>query len=161
MKKISVIFLFVLGLLSLNSCDNTDTLEITSFHAQSFDVKGANADVKIHFDLVVGVINKGPEINLSNVDAVISYKGEKAIKFHSDNIKVDARSEKIYTLPVVGTIVDNYNPFLLLGLLNSKTFGEDLKLDIQAETKLFSFLKPQKVVFNDIPVMDLLKPAKK
>lgn len=107
------------------------------------------------------VYNPSVGFELTDILGQVKYKGEEAIVITADQLMVAGKAEKTYTIPLHGTIADDFNPFQLLNLMSGsggdkKINLDDVTLDISLRPALRGGIGTT-VVKKDIRVSDFLK----
>lgn len=150
MKRLAIIFAICAAVLTGCSGSVKD-IKVTGCELVSVVPMGLYG-----LDAVVDVTVDNPTISfeVTGVVGTVKYKGDPCLTLTADGILVDGRCEKTYTVPVKGSLSDNFNPFTLLKIFNAGDFG-DCTLDVRAKVALKNGIG-KVIEKKDIPVKELI-----
>jgi len=126
-------------------------VKITSFELESVSLCGLR---EVNTVININIDNPSIQFSINDLNAVLKYGGQECMIFEGSRIDVDAKSNKNYRVLVHGRLCDNFNPFVILGLLQSQDF-EQCTLDLSGTAQAAGLKK--KLSYKDICVKDLLK----
>ena len=158
MKHIARIFLFaVLVPLLLVSCKGKgfQDIAITSVRLVSIVPEGFN-DVTALVE--IGVRNPSVAFTITGLDATARFQGQDALSVHADQLMVPGHSDKLYRIPLQGSIAEGFNPLRLLRLLAKDASYEDVTFDIHARVAARGGLG-KNIEILDIPLSGMLKQS--
>lgn len=158
MKRLFIVLAMAVILLSGCKGRSLKDIKVNSLEIVSLSPHGLR-----DIDAVIRLTVYNPSVGFELTDILgqLKYKGEEAIIITADQIMVAGKAEKTYTVPLHGTIADDFNPFQLLSLMNSGAGGkkvnlDDVTLDISLRPALRGGIGTT-VVKKDIRVSDFLK----
>ena len=158
MKRLFIVMAMALILLSGCKGRSLKDIKVNSLEIVSLSPHGLR-----DIDAVVRltVYNPSMGFELTDVLGLLKYKGEDAVIITADQVMVTGKAEKTYTIPLHGTIADDFNPFQLLNLMNrsggeKKINLDDVTLDLSLRPALRGGFGTT-VVKKDIHVSDFLK----
>lgn len=158
MKRLFIVLAMAVILLSGCKGRSLKDIKVNSLEIVSLSPHGLR-----DIDAVVRLTVDNPSVGFELTDILgqVKYKGEEAIIITADQLLVSGKAEKTYTIPLHGTIADDFNPFQLLNLMNSrggenKINLDDVTLDISLRPALRGGIGTT-VVKKDIRVSDFLK----
>ena len=158
MKRLFVVLAIVVTLLSGCRGRSFRDIKVNSLEIVSLSPHGLR-----DIDAVVRLTVYNPAVGFELTDVLgqLKYKGEEAIIITADQVMVTGKAEKTYTIPLHGTIADDFNPFQLLNLMNSsggekKINLDDVTLDLSLRPALRGGIGTT-VVKKDIRISDFLK----
>lgn len=152
MRKVLLI-LAVLLPLAMSCTNKVKDISVTSVELLSVSPRGLfelNALVR------VGIHNPAPSFELTEVQGTVKIKGQEALVMDADQLIVSGRTDKMYNVPVHGSISPGFNPFQLLNFLNSSTSLEDVTLDVSARVAIRGGIG-KKLEYKDIKVSNLIR----
>ena len=153
MKKLARILLPLLAaVLVCSCCKSFQDIKVTSLDLVELSPRGLSA---IDAILEVGVDNPTVQVTLTQMDATVKMDGAPCLHVTADDVTLDPRSQKVYSLIVHGSIDGNFNPFQLLTLLGQPNFLEPMTADVRFRGVLKSGLGKD-FEYTDIPLKDLL-----
>ncbi len=132
-----------------------EDMKVTSVNAGNLTPDGMRG---IKIDLAVGVDNPGVQVSLSEISCSFKHSGKVLGKVAVDPFTIHARTEEVYNIKANVSLSENTSLFDL-GKLMDKTVLEEAFIDFSANVRLKSGVS-KKLVYNDIPVKDLLEAAK-
>lgn len=84
-------------------------------------------------------------------------EGKPCLHLTADQLIVAGNSDKVYTIPVRGTIAEGFNPFQLLNLINGASLDFDkLTVDVNGKIALRGGVG-KKLELKDIRISDYMK----
>ena len=151
-KTAKIVTLLLAAALCLCSCGKSlKDIKITSYEVTSVAPRGLSA-----FDATIdlGVNNPSVQFSLSAISATVKMDGAPCLYLTADDVKVEARSEQVYTLILHGVLDKAFNPFSLLTLLQNPDL-EPITLDLSYHGSLKGGLGKD-FDYKDIKVKDLI-----
>lgn len=156
MKRLFIVLAMAVILLSGCKGRSLKDIKVNSLEIVSLSPHGLR-----DIDAVVRLTVYNPSVGFELTDILgqLKYKGEEAIIITADQIMVAGKAEKTYTVPLHGTIADDFNPFQLLSLMKGgggKNINlDDVTLDISLRPALRGGIGTT-VVKKDISISDFL-----
>ena len=152
MRTVLRLLIPALAALCLCACGKSfQDIRVTSCELVSLSPLGLSAvDVEIN----VGVDNPTVQVALSQLRAVVKMDGTPCLNVTADDVTLAAKTENIYPLLLHGTLAEDFNPFLLLGLLGRDDYSA-LTVDVYFHGALKSGLGKD-FEYKDIALKDLL-----
>lgn len=157
MKRLFIVLSIVITLLSGCRGRSLKDIKVNSLEIVSLSPHGFR-----DIDAVVRLTVYNPSVGFELTDILgqLKYKGEEAIIITADQVMVAGKAEKTYTIPLHGTIADDFSPFRLLSLMKGgggeKNINlDDVTLDISLRPTLRGGIGTT-VVKKDIRVSDFL-----
>ena len=145
--------LLALFMLLLGGCAKTyKDIKVTSFDIISISPKGLDA-----VDAVVDVGLDNPIVGFEVFNAVASIKlsGEECMSILADQLVVEGHSEKVYRIPLHGSLSPSFNPLELLKLVKDMDLSK-FTMDAKARVGLRGGLGKD-IDIKDIKLEKLLK----
>lgn len=134
------------------SCANKfQDIKVTSFDIKSLNPVGL---AKLQATVELGVSNPAPEIHVSDMMGVLKFQGSPCLTITTEDVVIEKKSDKTYTIPLTGTIDRDFEVIRLLKLLRSNGI-DDMTVDISAHAALKSGLGKD-IEKKDIPLKDLI-----
>ena len=158
MKRLFIILAVILPLLSACGGRSLKDIRVDSVEIVSLTPHGLrDIDAVVRFT----VHNPSMGFELTDVLGKIKFKGQEAVTISADQLIVAGNADKTYTVPIHGTISDDFNPFKLLGLVNGRggepTFNlDDLSVDLSLRRALRGGIGTT-VVKKDIRISDFIE----
>ena len=152
MKRVIKLIICLAAALSITSCAGSfKDIKLTSCDIVSIDPRGLSA-----FDaaLNLGVHNPAPQVTLSEMKAVIKMDQMPCLHLTAEDLTLARCSDAVYNVSFHGNLDENFNPFMLLQLLNQQD-PASLTADISFHGKLRSGLGKY-FEYKDIPIKDFL-----
>lgn len=152
MKRLfhSVCLLFA-ALLMLSSCSSKySEVRISSVGLSSFTMEGTK---QILLDVELGIDNPAPSFTLRNINATLKAEDRDILYLTCDELTIEGRTDKVYSIPVTANIAQGVNIFYILGAvqnLKDKAF----MLDFSANAKLRGGFG-KTIEYKDIPLSQL------
>ena len=116
MRRLGLILALLCSIL-LSSCGGSvKDISVTSFKLVSVSPQGTSG---VSILVEVGLNNPGMGFEVTDLQAVFNIDKNPALMVSADQLMVEGRKEKIYSIPLKGRIADGANPFQLLRLLNT------------------------------------------
>ncbi|MBO4565964.1 MAG: hypothetical protein J5695_01915 [Bacteroidales bacterium] len=153
MKKLAGILLTLLAAVLLSSCCKSfQDIRLTSCDLVELSPRGLSS---IDATIEVGVDNPTVQVTLTGMDATLKMDGSPCLHLTADDVTLEPRTEKVYSILIHGAIDGNFNPLQLLLLLNQPNFLEPMTADVRFRGVLKSGLGKD-FEYTDIPLKDLL-----
>lgn len=153
-KNVILIAAAVMMSAFLTGCDDADDLKITSFELVSVTPRGMNG---LEALVNVGVHNPNVAFELSDMVGTLKLEDDPCLSLSADQLIVDGKSDKIYSIPVHGKLAEGFNPFQLLRIINGYSLDfDELTVDISGKVAMRGGIG-KKVEINDIKVGDYLR----
>lgn len=155
MKRLFLFLALVLPLLCSCKGHSIKDIKVNSVEIVSLTPKGLK-----DIDAVVRVDVHNPSVafELTDLVGVAKYKGKEALTVTSDQLIVSGKTDKVYTVPVHGTLAEDFNPFQLLELIggngDQKFSLDGLTLDLSLRPALRGGIG-KKVEIKDISLSKL------
>lgn len=147
-KSIVLILTAVLVTASLSSCvSKFKKVKIVSCDVESFipsGLKSFNAVAK------VGIDNPAPDFNIKNIHATIRKDTLDILYVDAENVAVDAKSNKVYRVPVAGQLSKSVT-LLQLALMAKDFKPEDYKVDISGRATVAGNIG-KNIKYKDVPL---------
>jgi len=152
MKGLRLIIVSVFVLL-LSACTNSlKNMDVTSLRLLSLAPKSLDSVTAL---VEIGINNPSMSFELSDINATIRFKAKDAIYVTADRLVVDARTEKLYDLPLNGKCAEDFNPFDLLQLVSNKADTKDISISVEAKVSMRGGLG-KNIEYNEITLDQLL-----
>ena len=126
MKRLIIILSIILPLLSSCSGKGIKDIKVNSFEVVSLTPKGLR---DIDALIKVNVHNPSVSFELTDIAGLLKLKGKDVLTLTTDQLIVAGKTDKVYTIPVHGTIAEDFNPFQLLDIFNANGGEQKLNLD--------------------------------
>ena len=134
-------------------CSETvNDIEITYFNVISITPRGAS---ELYATIELGIRNPIVAFTLQDMEGTIKMDGQPCIRLTADQLIVDGKSDKVYVIPVKGKLMDGFNPWQLLEILQNYDFSK-LTVDISARVSLKSGVG-KNIAVKDLALEKLLK----
>ena len=132
-------------------CKKVDAPKVTSCSLLSLNLNGTrSADVV----LSVGVDNQRMAFTLTDIQGTVRVGEKTAATFSADSISVDAKSSKVYEIPLTATLDKSITLMNAMSLMSGKD-PSDIKMDVTARVSTKRGLG-KTLTFNDIAIGELL-----
>ncbi|MGM9762256.1 MAG: hypothetical protein ACI3Y1_07150 [Candidatus Cryptobacteroides sp.] len=132
MKRFGIILLA--ACLLLTSCGKgVKDIALTSFRLVSVSPHGLSGVTML---VEVGVDNPTVGFEITDVNAVLKLDSVPALLLTADQLMVEGRAQKLYTIPLKGQIAEGFNPFQLLRLISDDSVMSRLTADVSARAAL-------------------------
>lgn len=132
MKRFGIILLA--ACLLLTSCGKgVKDIALTSFRLVSVSPQGLSGVTML---VEVGVDNPTVGFEITDVNAVLKLDSVPALLLTADQLMVEGRAQKLYTIPLKGQIAEGFNPFQLLRLISDDSVMSRLTADVSARAAL-------------------------
>ena len=132
MKRFGIILLA--ACLLLTSCGKgVKDIALTSFRLVSVSPHGLSGVTML---VEVGVDNPTVGFEITDVNAVLKLDSVPALLLTADQLMVEVRAQKLYTIPLKGQIAEGFNPFQLLRLISDDSVMSRLTADVSARAAL-------------------------
>ena len=132
MKRFGIILLA--ACLLLTSCGKgVKDIALTSFRLVSVRPPGLSGVTML---AEVGVDNSTVGFEITDVNAVLTLDSVPALLLTADQLMVEGRAQKLYTIPLKGQIAEGFNPFQLLRLISDDSVMSRLTADVSARAAL-------------------------
>lgn len=132
MKRFGIIF--IAACLLLTSCGKgVKDIALTSFRLVSVSPQGLSGVTML---VEVGVDNPTVGFEITDVNAVLKLDSVPALLLTADQLMVEGRAQKLYTIPLKGQIAEGFNPFQLLRLISDDSVMSRLTADVSARAAL-------------------------
>ena len=126
MKRVLPIILF--SALMLCGCSKTyKDIKVTSFDIVSVTPKGLN---QVEAVVDVGLSNPIVGLRVTDLTGTLMMAGDPCLSLRIPELDVQGRMDKVYRIPVTGTIQPGFNPLSLLSIAQSmdlSSFTADLQ----------------------------------
>lgn len=155
-KGIGIIILLLFALLSLSGCARKfKQIKITSASLESVIPEGLK-----NFDAVIslGIDNPAPSFNILHLKADVMKDSIPLLHAAAENVAVEGRCERVYRIPVKGSI-DPSTSWLKIALLARHFNPEEYTVDISARATIAGIGKD--LAYKGIPLGKLLKKEEK
>jgi len=148
MRKVLKIALICLSAVLLSSCgvQKFKDIKVTSFDVDSFSPSGLKA-----FDAVValGVDNPAMAFDVKHLKATVKKDTTDIMYLSAENLAVDAKCEKVYKVPVEGTLNRQFT-LLQLAVMAKNFDPDEYTVDITADASAKGIGK--KLEYKDMPL---------
>ncbi len=132
MKRFGIILLA--ACLLLTSCGKgVKDIALSSFRLVSVSPQGLSGVTML---VEVGVDNPTVGFEITDVNAVLKLDSVPALLLTADQLMVEGRAQKLYTIPLKGQIAEGFNPFQLLRLISDDSVMSRLTADVSARAAL-------------------------
>lgn len=149
-KRLFILLALIVPMLSSCVKDFKD-IKVTSFELVSLTPVGLN---RLNATIELGVSNPAPEISLSRIMGTVKYDGMPCLTITTDDVTLQKKSDKIYTLVLRGAISDEFEIVKLMKILNGG--GLDLlTADVFCHAALKSGLGKD-IDKKDLPLKDMM-----
>ena len=154
MKKLTRILLLIC-VLTLSACSGhgVKDIAVTSMRIVSVAPNGTSGLTAL---IELGLHNPTVGFEVTNLEAVVKARGDEALLLTADLLMVQARSDKMYNVPVKGQIKDGFNPFQLLKLFSNDLTTKELTIDVKAKAALRGGVG-KNIEIKDLVLEDLLE----
>ncbi len=152
MKRVVELLIITVAALSAASCSGSfKDIKVTSCQLVEIIPQGLSA-----FDATMNltVDNPAPQVTLSEMYALIRMSQAPCLHLTADNVTIEPRSEKAYTVYFHGHLDESFNPFTLLLLMKQENM-DSLTMDISFRGTMKSGLGKH-FEYTDIPIKDIL-----
>ncbi|MBQ9548868.1 MAG: hypothetical protein IJV01_06920 [Bacteroidales bacterium] len=152
-RKTGIILLFALVLLAAPGCRNKfKEVSVTSFDLASVVPTGLRS-----FDAVValGVHNPAPEFTLRNIRGTVRRDTTALFLLTVEDVPVQGHTDKVYQVPVHGTLSDGVTLLQMAVLLRSFN-PDEYKVDVSARASLAAGVG-KNLEYNAIPLSKFMK----
>lgn len=155
MKKHVLLFVCALAaLLMCQGCNKVKELKVTSFEIVSITPSGTS---ELDATVRLGLHNPLVSFEVTDVIGTLKMEGKPCLHLTADQLIVAGNSDKVYTIPVRGTIAEGFNPFQLLNLINGASLDFDkLTVDVNGKIALRGGVG-KKLELKDIRISDYMK----
>ena len=158
MKRLIILLSVILPLLSSCAGKGIKDIKVNSFELLSLTPKGLrDIDALVKVD----VHNPSVSFELTDLSGLLKLKGKDVLTLSADQLIVAGKTDKTYTIPVHGTMAEDFNPFRLLEIFNAEGGDSKLKLDdVTLDLNLRPALRGglgKKIEIKDITLSKLLE----
>lgn len=155
MKKQVLLFVCTLAALLMSvGCNKVKELGVTSFEIVSITPSGTS---ELDATVRVGIHNPLVAFEATDVIGTLKLNGKPCLHLTADQLIVAGNCDKVYTIPVRGTIAEGFNPFELLNLINGTSLAFDkLTVDVNGKLALRGGVG-KKLELKDIRISDYMK----
>ena len=156
MKRFHILLLLI-PLLLLSGCKGKGIkdISVTSVRLISITPEGFNGVSAL---IEVGIHNPTIGFEVTNLTGLAKFQGQDALSVHADQLMVPGHSDKLYRIPLQGSIAEGFNPLRLLRLLAKDASYEDVTFDIHARVAARGGLG-KNIEILDIPLSGMLKQS--
>lgn len=156
MKRFHILLLLI-PLLLLTGCKGKGIkdISVTSVRLISITPEGFNGVSAL---IEVGIHNPTIGFEVTNLTGLAKFQGQDALSVHADQLMVPGHSDKLYRIPLQGSIAEGFNPLRLLRLLAKDASYEDVTFDIHARVAARGGLG-KNIEILDIPLSGMLKQS--
>ena len=120
-------------LFCLGGCKGIKQISVSSFEIVSIAPRGMN---EIDALVKVGINNPTVAFEVTDLSGTVFVKDSPCLTLTSDQLIVYAKSDRVYSIPVHGTLEKEFNPFQLLQLFNNQMNLDDVTLNVKAKAAL-------------------------
>lgn len=133
-KRILVLFALIGALTFLTGCEKVKEINVTSFELVSVNPKGLT---ELDALVKIGVHNPTVAFEISDATGTLNLEGSPCLSLAADQLIIAGNTDKVYSIPVRGTMAEGFNPFQLLKLINGNSLDlEKLTVDVNAKVSL-------------------------
>lgn len=152
MKRLFLILVIVLPLFASCKGKSVKDIKVTSVELVSLTPQGLR---DIDAVIKLGLYNPTVGFEITDLCGTLKYKGQEAMILKADQLMVGGKSDKVYTIPVHGSLSEDFNPLQLLQMLKDKIDFKDVTLDVSVRPALRGGLG-KNLEYKDIPLDKLL-----
>ena len=153
MRGIRTIIFAAFVILLASCASRFEEIRPTSFELVSINPHGLR---DINAVVEIGIHNPAAGFELSDIEVLLCFKGKDAMVMGADNIAVDGRADKTYSLALRGGVAENFSPFELFQLIGSEVDMSDITISFKARATLKSGLGKD-IEYKDIALDKLLE----
>jgi hypothetical protein len=157
MAKLRIIIIVLFAFALAGCTASVEDIKVTSFRVVSVVPQGVSNIVAL---VEIGIHNPTIGFEVTDMQAVAKLDGEQAVQFSADQLIVDGKKDKVYTLPLKGRIVDGFNPFKLLTLFSNGMDLRGVTADVSARAALRGGIG-KNIELKDIKIADLIANSSK
>ncbi len=122
-----------MSLLLTGCADRLKDVRITSFDITSLSPRSIR-DISVLAE--VGIENPAMGFELSGVEATVKFKAQPALHLKLDQLIVEGRCNKVYEVPLKGSVADGFNPLNMLKILNLEDNSSELSVSVKGKLAL-------------------------
>lgn len=148
MKRVSGIFTVILVLLVMSGCaGSVKDIKLTSFDIVSLSPRGfTGVDALVE----LGVDNPAVSFELFDMSGFVKLDGVPCLRLTADQLVVQGKCSKIYSVPVKGQLADGFNPFSMLTLFQNADLSR-ITVDLSARVNIRGGLG-KNIELKDLPL---------
>lgn len=156
MSKRQIIIIILLTFFLAGCKEGVKDIKVTSCRIVSVVPEGLSS---ISAFIEVGIHNPVVGFEATDVRGVVKMKGQDALIVTADQLIVSGHCDKVYTLPLKGSIAKGFNPFQLLKLIDDEAGLDQLTLSATGKVSLRNGLG-KNLEIKDLPLSKLLEEKK-
>lgn len=151
-KHIAIIVMFASLLLTGCKGHGVKDIEVTSFKIVSIVPKGVSGITAL---VEVGIHNPMVGFEVTDVHATAKVKDAEALVLTADQLMVPGHTDKVYSIPVKGSIVEGFNPLQLLKIFSNDLNMSDVTVTVKAKVALRGGVG-KNIEIKDIPISNFV-----
>ena len=153
MRGLRLILAAVFVILVSGCANKLKDIDVTSFRIVSITPDGLDS---VNALVEIGISNPSVSFEIRDINATVKFKGEDMLYLSADQLIVDARSEKLYKLPLAGSFAEDFNPLILLQIPWNKADMSDITISLKAYVSLRGGLGKE-IEYNELALDQILE----
>lgn len=151
MKTRIIILIAIVSMMVCSCSKGFQDIAVTSFDVVSLKPVGLS---RLEATVELGIHNPATELHISDLMGTLKYQGAPCLSITSDDVVIEKKSDKLYTVVLNGTIDPDFEIIRLIKLMKSDSLDE-MTVDVSCHGALRSGLGKD-IGKKDIPLKDLI-----
>lgn len=154
MKKHLPIIALIISALLMCGCSGhgIKDIKVTSVKIVSVSPRGLNG---LDALLELGIHNPAMSFEVTDVTGVAKMDGQECLVVTADQLIVSGKTDKVYSVPLKGSLSEGFNPFQLLNIVGGSMDMSKITVSVKAKVALRGGIG-KNIELKDIPLSSLI-----